>query len=121
MFLISRTQISPDAFPVLHFCACDMMDFHSRSISDVDHWLVRNRTRILVFLNIHLKWKVFDKGSLVVTQSGRGSFIAQSQSWNNSSILACVSGGRQQHSTAPPICIPARPGLGLGFHSHLEL
>lgn len=41
--------------------------------------------------------------------------------WNNSSILAHVSGGRQQHSAFPALCVPARLGLGLGFHSHLEL
>lgn len=41
--------------------------------------------------------------------------------WNNSSILARVSGGRQQHSAFPALCVPARLGLGLGFHSHLEL
>lgn len=41
--------------------------------------------------------------------------------WNNSSILAHVSGGRQQHSAFPALCVPASLGLGLGFHSHLEL
>lgn len=41
--------------------------------------------------------------------------------WNNSSILAHVSGGRQQHSAFLALCVPARLGLGLGFHSHLEL
>lgn len=40
---------------------------------------------------------------------------------NNSSILAHVSGGRQQHSAFPALCVPARLGLGLGFYSHLEL
>lgn len=40
---------------------------------------------------------------------------------NNSSFLAHVSGGRQQHSAFPALCVPVRLGVGLGFHSHLEL
>lgn len=116
MFLLSRPWRRPDAFPVLCFCARDETDLHAGAIPiDQPGSEPEAEPRFPLISNVRVE------GGPFAGQGGRGPFTAPEPLQNNGSILARVSGGRQQHSTAPPICIPAGPGPGLGFHGHLEL
>ena len=76
----------------------------------VKHLCYPSRWCVLVFMNVCARHRVW-LWCIYCSELLR----------NNSSILAHVSGERQQHSAFPALCVPARLGLGLGFHSHLEL